>query len=403
MLSTALRSKRRKQGQTKVRTFSSNLTLVKDLLDVLLKSSLIFLTLPALAVFSYLRAIHRVDLFLPAVFSVDGLVALLQATFILCASVIVGIVGPSWFASFMVQTYAKGTRPMPGAATLIFAAGVAAVPFYLGIYYLQTSSWPFWLKFVAGTSLGIVLTGGLFVVALLNLSVFRVLTESERRSRKQSLLKAGGRTLVACWAAIFTVSAVAAIYSFSQSYGLPEEGWRGNLVVSLIIVTSLWPGAVYIFRRSHGDSPSGSFFVSSAILCIPVVCLLLAGVSPEPLALLTMRAMGVAETVPRTFELMSIHERPTYVSLGFGLKGESNFFDASIRFQFGDVKLICVDPYDAVSSWPGARGIFGRNSIKQPLPETGCITALKEEVRVVQLSKGFRATAKAMPGGTGPA
>ncbi|MDB5781254.1 MAG: hypothetical protein JWQ50_1169 [Caballeronia mineralivorans] len=41
--------------------------------------------------------------------------------------------------------------------------------------------------------------------------------------------------------------------------------------------------------------------------------------------------------------------------------------------------------------------------MKQPLPETGCITALKEEVRIVQLSKGFRAAAKATPGETGPA
>jgi hypothetical protein len=403
MLSTALRSKRRKLGQTNVRTFSSNLTLVKDLLDVLLKMSVILLTLPALAIFSYLRAIHRVDLFLPAVFSVAGLAALLQATFILCASVIVGIVGPSWFASLMVQTYDKGTRPMPGATTLIFAAGVSAAPFYLGIYYLQTSPWPFWLKFVAGASLGLVLTSGLFVVALLNLSAFRVLTESEQKSRKQSLLKAGGRTLVASWAAVYTVSAVAAIYSFSRPYGLPEDGWRGNLVVSLIIVTSLWPGAVYVFRRSRGDSPSTSFKISSVILCAPILCLLLAGVSPEPLALLTMRAMGVAETAPRTFELMVVHERPTYVSLGFGFKGESSFFDASIRFQFGDVKLICVDPYDVASSWPGAGGVFGGNSMKQPLPETSCITALKEEVRIVQLSKGFGAAAKATLGGTGPA
>jgi hypothetical protein len=64
---------------------------------------------------------------------------------------------------------------------------------------------------------------------------------------------------------------------------------------------------------------------------------------------------------------------------------------------------ICVDPYDAASSWPGAGGVFGGNSMKQPLPETGCITALKEEVRIVQLSKGFRAAAKATPGETGPA
>jgi hypothetical protein len=116
----------------------------------------------------------------------------------------------------------------------------------------------------------------------------------------------------------------------------------------------------------------------------PVLGLLFAGVSPEPLALLTMRAMSVTEKGPRTFQLIKETERPAWEALGFRFIGESFFFPAIIRFQFGDVRLLCVDGYDAAGPYPGALGLFSAKPTKPAVPKTGCVTPLKDEVRVVE-------------------
>jgi hypothetical protein len=116
----------------------------------------------------------------------------------------------------------------------------------------------------------------------------------------------------------------------------------------------------------------------------PIFSLLLYGVSPEPLALVTMRAMSITEKGPRTFQLVKETERPAWAALGFRFIGESPFFPATIRFQFGDVRLLCVDGYDAAGPYPGALGRFSATTAKAAVPETGCMTTLKDDVRVVQ-------------------
>lgn len=93
--------------------------------------------LAALAIFLYLKTLQRTDLFLPAILSGPGLVALLEATFILCAALLANFVGPSWVASQIANTYGKDGRPMLGAASFVILTGFIAGPYFLTLCYLQ--------------------------------------------------------------------------------------------------------------------------------------------------------------------------------------------------------------------------------------------------------------------------
>lgn len=384
MLSTKLRTRRTRPERRPKWTWQSGLVFVKDLLDVIIKISLLLLPLPALAVFLYLKTLQRTDLFLPAILSGPGLVALLEATLVLCAALLGSFVGPSWFASFMTNTYSKGSRPMPGAATYILVVGLLAGPFYLVLYYLSIANWQVWLKWVAGISTGLLLALFLFALAWSSPRCFEVLTVSERINRKQRIVKSLLRTGIGFLSGAYTLEAVTTIYTFARSYQLPEDGWPANLIGSLFIFASLWPGAAFVFRRSRGDSSLKAFGIACVPVLAPVLCLLFSGVSPEPLALLTMRAMSITEKGPRTFQLVKETERPAWAALGFRFIAESSFFPATIRFQFGDVRLLCVDGYDAAGPYPGALGVFSTKPTKPAVPETGCVTPLKDEVRVVE-------------------
>ncbi|EMD9436947.1 hypothetical protein VXE32_000915 [Burkholderia cepacia] len=390
MLSTKLRTTRTRPERRQKWNWQSGLGFAKDLLDLVIKISLILLPLPALAIFLYLRALHRTDLFLPAILSGPGLVALLEATLVLCAALLASFVGPSWLASWMTSTYSKDSRPMPGTATYVLVVGLLAGPFYLALYYLSIAKWQVWLKWVAGISAGLLLVGILFALAWYSPRYFRMLTVSERTNKKQRIGKSLARTGIGLLSGAYTLSAVTTIYAFARSYQLPEDGWAANLIGSLIIFASLWPGAAFLLRRSRGESSQKSFWIASVAVLAPVLGLLLSGVSPQPLALVTMRAMSIWEKEPRTFQLVKETERSVWAALGFHFIGDSSFFPATIRFQFGDVRLLCVDGYDAAGPYPGALGPFSAKPAKSAVPETGCVTSLKDEVRVVELpTTGF--------------
>lgn len=384
MLSTKLRTTRTRPERRQKWTWQSGLAFGKDLLDVVIKISVVLLPLPALAIFLYLRTLHRTDLFLPAILSGPGLVALLEATLVLCAALLASFAGPSWFASFMTNTYSKDSRPMPGAATYVLVVGLLAGPFYLVLYYLSIAKWQVWLKWVAGISTGLLLVGFLFALAWHSPRCVRMLTVSERINRKQRIGKSLLRTGIGLVSGAYTLVAVTTIYTFAKSYQLPEDGWAANVIGSLIIFASLWPGTAFVLCRSRGGSSPKAFWIASGVVLVPVLSLLLSGVSPEPLALLTMRAMGITEKGPRTFELVKETERPVWAALGFRFIRDSSFFPATIRFQFGDVRLLCVDGYDVAGPYPGALGRFSAKPAKSTVPETGCMTPFKDEVRVVE-------------------
>ncbi|QNB12621.1 hypothetical protein G5S35_14260 [Paraburkholderia tropica] len=373
------------------------MSVFNGLLDLVLKMSALLLVLPALAILTYLRTIHRTDLFLPAVTSAPGLFALLEATLILCAAILASFAGPSLLAAQIANTYGKDERPKLGAASFVLLTGSMSGAFFLLLCYLLDSAMPLWLKWTTGIACGLLIPVLLFVLAWRSPRGFQMLTSAERVDRKLRTSQSVKRTLWGCASAIVTLSTFVTFSYLFQMYGLSGDGWQTWLVGLLVFPASLVPGTMYLARRSWGDSRFAALGASAIMVALMIFVLLMTGVSPEPLALLTMRAMSIAEKEPRTFELMTHDERSAWQALGFRFIKDSYFLAATIRFQFGDVRLLCVDSYDVASPYPGALGPLSGKPGKSAVPLTGCITPLKEEVRVVEppttgflLSKGAR-------------
>lgn len=235
-----------------------------------------------------------------------------------------------------------------------------------------------------GLCAGLFLFGMLFALAWYSPRYFRLLVVSERANRTERFWKSLVRTGIGLLSGAYTVVAVTTIYTVAKPYQLPEDGWPFIMIGSLIMFVSLCPGAAFVYRRSCGDSSPKAFWTVFLVVLLPVIGLLTFCVSPQPLALLTMQKMSITEKDPRTFQLVKEAERPVWEALGFRFIDNSPFFSATIRFQFGDVRLLCVDEYDAAGSYARAQGPFGTKSAKSVVPETGCMTPMKDEVRVVK-------------------
>ncbi|PMS14370.1 hypothetical protein C0Z18_31915 [Trinickia dabaoshanensis] len=366
-------------------TLQTGLTFFNGLLDVIFKISVLLLVLPALAILAYLRTIHRTDLFLPAVASAPGLFALLEATFILCVVLLASFVAPSWIASQIADTYGKTERPTHGSAGFVIFSGVVFGLFFLTLAHLSDAAWPAWLKWIVGILLALLIPTVLFLLAWQSPRGLRTLTNAERADRKLRVQKSIKRTLWVCGAAVLTLSTLVTFDILFPLYGLTGNGWRIWAVGTSVFPATLLPAGMYLARRSWGDSRAKAIATSAMMLALTVFVLLINGISPEPLMRLTMRAMSIGEKEPRTFELVTKTERAAYEALGFRFIKGSDFFKATIRFQFGDVKLICVEPYDIASPNPAALGSLGTGrKPKTPVPETGCVTPLKDEVKVVE-------------------
>jgi MFS family permease len=384
MLATKLRTMRNRSPRPEKSTWLSGIAFIKDLLDIVIKFSVILLPLPAFAIFLYLKTLQRTDLFLPAILSGPGLIALLEATFILCAVLLANFVAPSWVASQIANTYGKDGRPMLGTATFVILTGFIAGPCFLTLCCLPSAALQLWLKWVAGIAVAFLFPLLLFLLAWLSPRYIRMLTDAERMNRTLRARQSAKRTLWACASALISISTFVTFASLFRLYGLPSDGWLPWLAGALVFPASLLPGVMYVARRSWGDSRTVAFAISALMVGATILLLTLNGISLEPLALLAMRAMSIAEKETRTFELVSTSERPAWTAVGFRFIGDTSFFKASIRFQLGDVRLLCVDPYDVGGPYPGALGPFSAKLAKSPLPQTGCMTPLKDEVRVVE-------------------
>jgi hypothetical protein len=387
MLSNKIRTRNRTNNSDKKKDTTNKLGLVKDILDVVLKAFVVLLTLPGFAIFNYLRAIHRIDLFVPAVLSAAGLAALLQASLFVFVAFIGGFAAPSWFAALMTQTYPKGSKPTPASALLILISGVAGSSNFLWVSYAMDKPWSAWLKYPPLTSATI---AGIFALVYLSPHRFHVLTQSERTNKWPRARTSAKRTAVAILVGFLTLNTVQYVLPIARLYGISMDASQGYFVLGIAMVMSTVPGAIYVYRRSLGDPWKTSFYRTGAFLLIPLLGAFTPIFSLEPISLLTMKSIGIAEISSRTFELMPEKERPTYEAVGFHFIGRSKFFPAVLRFQFGDVRLLCVQPYDPSLLWSSGSSFPSNPAKLVELPDTECITSSKDETRVLTLADGFK-------------
>ena len=365
-------------------TSLTGVQIANGLLDLVLKMSALLLVLPALAILTYLRTIHRADLFMPAVTSAPGLFALLEATFILGSVLLISFVTPSWLASQIANTYEGQDRPPRGAALFVLFIGFLSGLLFFLLGLLLDANWASSLTTLLGATLVLLIPALSLLLAWNGPRFCNTLTDAERIDGKRRLwqsLKRTGWVLGSILSAVSTVLTFASVLSL---YGL-GNGWQSWLAGAAVFPAALLPGSIYLARRSGGHSRIVAIIASCVMLAMMPFLLVMKGVSPMPLTLLTMQAMSVVEKDPRTFELVAKTERQAYTAMGFRFIGDSDFFEAAIRFQFGDIRLICVDPYDAAGHYPDPLGQYSGSRAKPTfVPQTGCMTPLKDEVRVVE-------------------
>jgi hypothetical protein len=354
----------------------NTISLAKDVLDVVLKAAGVLLVLPAIVVFNYLREISRPDLFVSSIFSPAGLAALLVATLILCGVVLLAFGAPSLLAGWVTHS-STNEKPTSGTASLIAASGLASACFYLSIFYIYDAPFSTAVKLFSGITLGVFLMAILFALTYISPRYFEVLTEDERGKYRRRIWTALCRTALFSSVGIYSIVAVFFIYLFSNSSNFHRSGWWQDAFIGGIIIVSVWPGAVYVYRRSLGDSAHQAFLKAVFIFLNTLMLLGVAGIPIKPITLAAMRTMGVFETNPRTFEIINKSESPVYSAMDFRPVFGQRIIEATIRFQFGDVRLLCADVYDPLSASP-------------TIPESGCVTPLKDEIRVLDLPKHFK-------------
>ncbi|MCE4063378.1 hypothetical protein LXM60_24550 [Pandoraea sputorum] len=358
---------------------------VKSVIAFVLKASVL---LPAaIVVWLYLKSIGRADLFQPAVLSLTGLGALLQATLLLIFSILVFISAPSVLVGVIAASYDKN-RPTRGAPLLAMLLAVYAAWVPVNWYLLDAGKLCPWME-------------SLFVQLVAHLAPLYLLYRIARDGRcgvelltsvegKKPLVASGLVVLRMSLALFGSAWAFVAGVLFTRGLvgaaGLQGDGWQ-LVAISSTIVFGVVPGAIFLFEMSRHGVVQRAAWVGSTILFVEV-CVVLVGTSLNafPAGFLAMKAMGVVEDQPRDFLLRSEAEGETYRQIGFDVRYDRTF-RGYIRFQFGDVRLVCVSSFDPTDA--GFLREFNRSSpvkTATSLPTTGCITIPKDELRVVQRS-----------------
>ena len=100
----------------------------------------------------------------------------------------------------------------------------------------------------------------------------------------------------------------------------------------------------------------------------------------QPLTLVTIRFLGVVDSTTRTYEIMKADQVSVYRELRYKLVHQSGgtFVQATIRFQFGDVRLTCPREVPLQQGWAMA------NSARDlSIDSRGCLMVTKDELRLV--------------------
>ncbi|VWC28545.1 hypothetical protein [Burkholderia lata] len=402
----------------------NQLTLYRDVLDAILKTGAIALTIPAIVLYSCLRLIGHTELFSASVLSLAGLSGFLQAVLLVWLAFVICLVAPSGII-YMFLGGSSGRRPAKGLPQFVLLSSFVWAAFY-------AIAFEFWDNGLNGPLYWPITWGCVLVCTLL---LGRLAWKSPRRmvvvphdngeayfqwpsslitlankskvTAKLSLFirsrrrwQCLGVTTVVVAAGFYSLQAILAVYSFAHAYQLSEHGWRAAATLFVINLASLWPAAIYLKARvsgaSHGSATSTAFAFIGALIVVG----LLNGFSPLPLALGTMSAMGIIDNTPRTYEVVKTDERPVYQALGYTQKAGDRFVEAFIRFQFGDVKLVCPKKYDLADMHASANKNSNTSSktltpseasedTKRIADSAGCLTPTRDEIRVVDLPNDF--------------
>ncbi|MCK4153504.1 hypothetical protein [Ralstonia pseudosolanacearum] len=406
--------------------FRDQLSLYKDFLDAIIKTGVVSLPIPAILIYNYLKLVGHQDLFAASVLSLSGLSALLQIFLLLWVVITLCILMPSGILGGTLG----GTRsnfPAKGIPVFVLLSSVIWATFYAIAGYFDDGATPLTWRYWTSAALAVIVIWiTLGALAWWSPSWMNVVPRSEfntddwsrklqrRPARVAGILRAIflHRAWRCFWVAttfvgagLYAVLAIYVVSTLADSWDLPKHGWKVSAILFFIILASFLPGAFYLKVRaaegSHGSALKTALLATLAITYAAVFY----GTSVEPIALVAMKAMGVIDNTPRTYEVIKADERPVYQALGYRPQSGDRFVQAFIRFQFGDVKLICPKSYplagepspsDEKSHSPldndSAQPKQAASSKANKIDSTGCLTPMKDEIRVIDLPDKFTLT-----------
>lgn len=376
---------RRDSKPSTTRTFLGEVGIFRDLLALSVKLSLLFC--PAAIVLLYLRSIGRVDLFQPAVLSVTGLVALLQGTLLLSFAIVATIAGPSAVAWLISQTYVK-ERPTRGVSNLVLIVGICGAGLCVYIYLLWHGALCLWMRALpVQLAFLAAILAALFHWANRTSGRFHVLTFAEKRGKttREAVFIVGLRLAIAIaavgWAFIIVSPFARAVM---RSGGLDSEGWM-LAVTAITVFFGVLPAVISLRELSRGRTWRRALGAHATALAMVTFAVWGATqTSVLPVGFMVMKAIGIVETQPRDFLIKTETDTKSYENLGFSVRSDHTF-PGYIRFQFGDVRLVCVsmfDPTERTFIQEFSKSTYA--SVASSLPDSACVTIQKDELRVVQ-------------------
>jgi hypothetical protein len=397
----------RKKTQLPKSSFRDSLGFYRDILDAILKSAVVFLPLPAIQVYAYLRLIGHTDLFASAVLSVSGLSTLFQASVIAWAAFLVCIVGPSVILGLTFSS----ARPSKGTARFVLLGAVLWAAFYgmvFGFYGDVHPSVGYWCVVI------FLMVGIVSMLCLLAWKSPPWMSVVPREPTNTWINQPGEvpdwiahhvgalrawrilhrprfwlcmRIMASLtFAGVYCVISITTVYDFKDAYSIPDKGWGAAGTMGGVALFSFLPGAVYLGQRAFGHSNGLALKRTVIFIGMVLIVSALNGFLTQAPAFAIMRAIGISDTFPRTYEILKSEELPIYRKLGYAErfpKVTDRFVEAVTGFQLADVKLVCPRPFKFPSGWALPQG---KGSIH--IDTTGCLRSIKDEIRVVDWPTG---------------
>lgn len=334
--------------------FKECLAIAKDSLDVALKVAPLVLVLPAMTLWGYLHKIGWSEIFIDSVGSVPGLVTLLACSCLLFVLLILQFFLPSIFMGLSVEVF----RRAPGDRKQVAKVAERLHLLSAGVWVLIFAAVVIWVKepdiwWVLGT------TGAAAAVAAIY----------SWRHRRMLIADAARAIWHETAGDIVRISALPAFSGFASAFPLltliwtfgslrltPGESNVAFLACCLVSPVGLFPGVAYMHSqlrdRTLGQTVLAASGVAVALGCAIVGSALYFG----PVTSAVLALAGVYDSRPHVYQVLrpelSFAMRAAHLPVnevrGTGGPGRQpvSFVGAYLRYNFGGVKLLCLERYN---------------------------------------------------------
>ncbi|APC67308.1 MULTISPECIES: hypothetical protein [Ralstonia solanacearum species complex] len=358
---------------------TSRVSLAKDSIDVILKLFILSLFVSAMLLWTYLLSINAKGLFLDAISSKEGLAAVLFVAVLMLVAFFLQM----WMPSLVVvaaSTMANGKLDEATDYPARYFIYVFAI--WLALLVAMTMS------FEGGWVIFAVIGGTLAAAALL----FRL---RQRKKGPGWKLFSFGMPAAATFAAMVTALPMSMFGNVLGPNARTIDAIIAFVFTILVSFCGYWPSLFYLNARRWAKKAHQPILYGllGAAMSVIVLVMYLA-IIPRGFSTLVMEIMGVRSDQASTFELTRPELADAAQLAGIPVKrgdGNAVSIKAYSRFVFGDVRLLCRDPYDPNIIGNRAKGFVSDDTEKKQVAEArkrasaGCVVYRKDDIRPFSL------------------